>query len=54
MFITYTLFNILILLYFPAPGQHNGHSTFVGPLYQPTNPADWAHRADLGTDFYAR
>ena len=26
----------------------------MGPIYQPTNPADWPHRVDQGADAYAR
>jgi hypothetical protein len=54
MTITLIFFNLSIVLQFFTPVPYGGHSTFVGPIYQPTNPADWAHRADLGSDFYAR
>ena len=54
MTITLIFFNLSIVLQFFSPVPYGGQSTFVGPIYQPTNPADVPHRTDQGSDFYAR
>lgn len=54
MTITLIFFNLSIVLQFFTPVPYGGHSTFVGPIHQPTNPADWPHRVDQPTETYAR
>lgn len=54
MIITLYFFNLLILFSFPAPGRHYGHSSFVGPIYQPTDPSTIPHRVEFPPDQFAR
>ena len=47
-------FGILIYIFYAAPGQHYGHATQMGPIYQPTDPATAPHRAEPMYDTDAR